>query len=179
MKLVRIEHIRCGDCEGYTYMLAPDEITKEKFDDDVWKAANGYLNAKENFKQLGKRPEYLNYNLDNMPGNMTVFEAKEAVRQRNEEIKEWDKAERKCTRSFGFWMQDLGYKFLGDAEDNEILDSFVNWGHRHGEHIEYDMTETDIQLQKKEVRVRSIPIKIRKSEPLTIDKILRKVGLKK
>lgn len=179
MKLVRIEHIRCGEYDGYTYMLASDDITEEKLNDDVFKAMSNYLDAKAEFKKLNKRPERYNFNLDNIPDNMTITEAKEATKQRDKEIKEWDEAERKCTRSFGCWMRDLGYRFLSDASDDEILESSANWGHRHGEHIEYDTTKTDVELQKKEVRTRSFPITVRKSEPLTLDNLLKKIGIKK
>lgn len=177
MKLVRIEHVRCGEYDGYTYMLAPDDTSEDKLDNDVFTAMNNYLNALGEFKKLNKRPERLYFNLDNIPDNVTMSEAKELTKQRDEEIKKWDDAERKCTRSFGCWMHDLGYRFLSEAEDNEIMESSVNWGHRHGEHIEYDVTKTDIELHKKEVRL--VKAIIRKSEPISLDNILRKIGIKK
>ena len=72
MKLVKIEHLRCGEYEGYTYLLAPDNITKEKFQEDVYKASKNYLKAKEDFKKMNERPKYLSPSLNEFPDNIKI-----------------------------------------------------------------------------------------------------------
>jgi hypothetical protein len=145
-KFVRIEHIRCGEFEGYTYLLAPENITQEQFEKDVDTATQNYFKAKEEFKKMSDKPKYVGTGIADFPEDMTIKEAKELYNKLTNERWNWESKERQVSKSFGFWMTDLGYLLLGDIEDGYIIETFVNWGHRHGEHIDYSLTDTDCKF---------------------------------
>jgi hypothetical protein len=91
---------------------------------------------------------------------MTIKQAKEYIKKQDENRKIWNEEERKASRSFVAWMIDLGYSYLVDVEDDEVMVGYVYWGHRHGENIEYGTTNIDAidKRTKKENNWRKISI---------------------
>lgn len=144
-KLVKIEHVRCGETEWgqYTYLIAPADKTQEQFEKDVDIASDNYLAAKEKFKQLNSKPKYRTSHLDQFDENLTIKEAKQIIKQEEYERDLWSKKEKEYSGDFSYYMQQLGYSYLSDFDEDEIMTTSVNWGHRHGEHIDYGITKTD------------------------------------
>jgi 4-aminobutyrate aminotransferase-like enzyme len=139
-KLVRIEHIECSEWSGYSYLIAPDNITEEKLQEDANKALEQYLETKRNFEDLNPKPLYPSNRLEDYPDAITINEARRREFKEKEEWTKWQDARLKVGRSFGAYMVDLGYQFLYEVD---MLEATVNWGHNHREIIDMDLTETD------------------------------------
>ena len=76
-------------------------------------------------------------------------------------------------------MYELGYLSLYDAdEDNgDCFYESINWGHRHGENIEYDITNTDSTYKEKKGKlIASYPI-LPKTNPLPELNLMDKIRL--
>ena len=54
-KLVKIEHQRCNEWDGNTYLWGAENLTQEQLEKDVETAQNNYLKAKEDFKKVNKK----------------------------------------------------------------------------------------------------------------------------
>jgi hypothetical protein len=136
MKLVRVEHYRCGEHDKYEYFVAKDDVTAEQLQKDVEVAQKNYLAALAAREDLGERPQRLS--LENaFPSDQTttLSEARRKVAERQAEIDEWDRKSRSFDRPFDHWMtEQLGYQTLGQAC---ALTADVSWGHRHGKTLHY------------------------------------------
>lgn len=143
MKLVKINHIRCDEWTGTTYLLAPEDTTEEQLQKDVDTAEQNYLQSIKNFEDAGQKPKYININnFGELPNNLTVGEFNEMRIKRDQEIKEWDDKRDASTHNFAYYMRQLGYFDLN--EDEDALEAEVNWGHRHGETLDISRTKLDV-----------------------------------
>lgn len=152
MKLVRVDHYRCGEIDGVTYLWAPDDTDEKKLDADIAAAIVKHDVVREEFREQGPKPPHLTmHDIDKFSRDMTVGEAIKKIKEAQEKRKKWDCLERRVTRSFGSHMRELGYIPLGWMDDEEdggvdIIHSFAYWGHRHGQSIDYTTTDTDYTL---------------------------------
>jgi len=58
MRLIKIEHFRCGDFENNCYILAPDEKTDEEINKGINRAISEYI---QEIKQEPKIPKKLDF----------------------------------------------------------------------------------------------------------------------
>jgi len=147
MKLVRIEHNRCGEWSATTHLLAPDHITEEQLEQDAEKAMAAFLKVRDEFEKAGKRPKlHMSQTIDKFPDHMTIAEAKEVVASHRQKCDEWSEKRKAAVRSFGEHMTDLGYTRIPMAEG--IMSATISWGHRHGEYLDYidDTLNPSIEL---------------------------------
>jgi hypothetical protein len=159
MKLVAVTHYRCGEYDGMTYLLAPDDITEDKFDDDVETAMKNHLKAIDDFKSSEPAPSGLYRDrIVDFPDDMTISEAKKKIEEIKKKQKEYEDKKRKAVRSFGAYMEDLGYEILSwsSMEDRSFFTGTVWWGHRHGDPLNYECMEADYHPFKEENKVRAI-----------------------
>jgi hypothetical protein len=148
-KLIYIEHTRCGEFDGTTYLWAPSEKTSEEIQLDIDAAQEEYLDKLKKYKET-KIPGKALYRIEDCPDNVTVLEAKELIRLSENERKEYQKIENDATQNFGVYLFKKGYQPLYETEDAPVEEFYVNWGHNHGLNIDMSLTgDTDIQIEKK------------------------------
>lgn len=144
--LARVNHYRCDQPAGKwgtsTYVWVPKAMTTEEFEVLCEKARKSYLDAADAAKKLvgtpapGYGPQY-----DRYP-DKTVAEVKaihaaetEAWSKRNVVVK----AEQ---RTFAQILKDVSNGAVLGFWDVEVpIDVQVNWGHRHGNDIDYGETK--------------------------------------
>lgn len=139
MKLVRIIHYRCGEFDSSTYLLAPDDITEEQLEKDANTAFQNHINAIEEYKNSGNEPLY-RQKLEDFPGHVTIAEAQSIIEKAKEQAIDFEKKKRKAFRSFGDFMVELGYILLGFEDEGIIPETYINWGHRHGDPLNMSST---------------------------------------
>ena len=137
MKLVAITHYRCGEPDGHSFLLAKDDLTEEQFEKDVSIAQSNYLAKKEEFKTLREKPKYLSKSINDYPDDITILQAKKLINKNDEDLKKWREEEAKYSRTFLYYMYDLWYKNIYDYDDDEVLNVYADWGHEHGENLNY------------------------------------------
>ena len=158
MKLVKINHYRCGEWSGRTFLWAPDDITEEKLDEDIEKAYKDHINAIEEFKKITEKGSmWPKSSVFDFPGEMTMAEAQKIIEEEKAKGRKYDKKKTEAVRSFGHFMAKLGYVQLGSGYDEDfILETDVYWGHRHGDPINMsDSGAIDYAPYKSKKRVRA------------------------
>jgi hypothetical protein len=146
MKLVRVEHIRCRDYSGRTFVLCPETWTEDEIEDKLCLAQENYLKALKDFQELGGKapnkatvytaPPYRDY------PDKTVAEIDALWKHKQEEYAEWNSLRNNWRKSFATFLTDQGFTHLDDDEA-ECLEHSVDWDHRHETRIDYSETETD------------------------------------
>jgi hypothetical protein len=147
MKLARVEHLRCDDTDGVTYVMAPDGVDEDKFQTDVTAARELYQKAIDDFKALGAKPVWLTESLEDWPDEMTAGEIKQRVKENYAERVAYDDIRSRATHEFGYYLEKLGYTPLRRAE---CLEATAYWGHQHGVDIKYSKTTTDFKTKESE-----------------------------
>lgn len=145
MKLIKIEHFRCGDFEGYSYLFAPDNKTSEEVEEDL-----SWVYQQQTKAQVpGKEPPYLLERISDYDDSLTIKEVKEKLAQNNLDREEYRKKLDNARQSFNHWMMQKGYMPLSLNEDLECYS--MDWGHNHGERFEYSLTKgLDFNPNKKD-----------------------------
>lgn len=140
MQLGEIKNIRCGEWDNSTWVVVPDGLTQEEFQEAVRLAKAAYEEVMAEtplFEQpFGMSGGASINELRNMSPNKTVAEilAEHDEKQERRKIHE-DLLSRK-RRSFGHYLNEKG---LTPVQLSEVeLKADANWGHRHGERIQYD-----------------------------------------
>lgn len=130
MKLIHVVHNRCGEPQGSTYLIAPDDKTNDDIERDVKEVTKEHLERLK--KEKSQRPEHFDTNLHRLPETMTIAEVKAKEKEYNEAEKIWDRERIARTQSFGQLMKERGYMPLGWLGEKEIPTFQANWGHSHG-----------------------------------------------
>lgn len=149
MKLAKITHERCDEYDGYTYVVVPDEMTQEEFDNAVYSAQKEYIEFVTEYDKVKKilNESSFAYNnplmrfYDKYP-DKTVAEVKEIYAAKSAEHAEASKLKAQSYREFGTYLKDFGITPLVEyeAEINKDLD----WGHRHGSSINHERRVEDM-----------------------------------
>lgn len=141
MYLVRIEHARCGEYDGVTFIVAPKGLSKEQVEERIELAKNNYLEAYEKFKaEVEKQDPGWNLNIDKFSEDITIKEAKEIFAKQKKEYLEWETLKHAADLRFERYLEMLGFDTIYSLkEDDELtfVESFINWGHRHGDRLRY------------------------------------------
>jgi hypothetical protein len=145
MKLVRINHIRCDEYDAITYMMAPDEWSKEDIHSAIDRAQSKYLDALKRANVTKPIPpndykEYTGPPYGNFP-DLTVKEVQEEWDRKKEEYMKWKNSRIGIKKSVTNFLQDEGFTHLYD--DKSAVEATMDWGHRHGSRIEYEETKTN------------------------------------
>lgn len=152
VNIVYVRHVRCDEPRDGDYYVAPDGLTKEKFEADVDAAQKAYLEARKQFELMTPKPDpwvtWINQYEDERNGikdDMTVKEVRALKEQRVAEAKAYEDAKAKASGSFHDHLASLGYKRVVDlrtwenkeGDEPEVLVAEAEWGHRHGQRIAY------------------------------------------
>lgn len=143
MKTISIHHIRCGEWDASTYVLAPDDWDDNTINQKIQDAAKEYLVVLKQAKEDNPRPGNY-YGPDwNSPKHLdkTVREVLAERTIEEEKIKKWEKRQRENRKQFSDFLADQGFTPLWKLDENLVFE--VDWGHNHGLFIDYSETETD------------------------------------
>ena len=146
MKLVRVGHYKCDSVDYYTYLLAPEDKTQEQIEEDVATATSNHLNALKTFETASK-PKYLQGLLREFSEDITIQEANRLLEENHLADNEYNKLRNQAGQSFMYWMRQIGYKDLSEAEDTIEVEAY--WGHNHGLSIDVSKTDTDYKPVKR------------------------------
>jgi hypothetical protein len=146
MQLVRVEHIRCGDRVGATYMWAADTVSYIDFLKDCESASNALLAAESEFDAAQRTSAPSSYYLNEPP---KAFLAARLGMRVDEMLKEWEAhkaaaaervlARNRARRNFADHMHDRGYRYLYEIEPP--LAHVIEWTHNHRLTIETGANE--------------------------------------
>jgi hypothetical protein len=142
MKLAKVDHIRCGEYSATTFLMVPDELTEDEFHDAVQRAKDKYLEALAEWRDAkpvnhpgnaltiypGKPPAYpLETSLGDMLADLAA---------KREKYQEWEDKRSRALQNFGSFLRDeiAGSHWIWQTEQPSAT---VNWGHFHGEPIDY------------------------------------------
>jgi hypothetical protein len=146
MKLVRVEHIRCQEHSGRTFVLCPEAWSEDEVEEKLQMAREEYLKALKDWEELGGKapnnataytaPPYRDY------PDKTVAEIDALWKLEQEKYAEWNGRRNNWRKRFGVFLTEQGFTQLDDDE-SECQEYSIDWDHRHGTRIEYSETETD------------------------------------
>ena len=144
MKIVRITHYRCNEPDGYTFAVVPEGKTDEEVEADVQTAQALYFQAVAAFKAASKEPsaDWGGKPLDTYADNITIGEAKRLREEATKKHREYEELRLRATTPYDTFLNGLGYRSLWDDLPG-IIECDVNWGHRHGEHLDYTSKTPD------------------------------------
>lgn len=138
MKLIKIEHNRCEDWDGSSYLWAPKDFTEDKIEDDILYAQKEYekdttiaIANKENPKLIYK--PYSPIPFGNYP-DKTVKEVQEIWEQERIKYNEWQSKLKPAAQSFENYLIKKGYVNFYEGEMETYI---AYWGHRHGVPLKY------------------------------------------
>jgi hypothetical protein len=144
MKLVKVDHIRCAEWSGSTYVWAPNEWDEEQIENAVRTARQDYLDALNLARENQQPPNDYRYGpppFAKYP-DKKVSEVIEEWEAKKAEYSAWEKEQAKTKRSFMNFLALQGFTWLGSNED-DVIEVDVDWGHMHGTRIDYGETESD------------------------------------
>ena len=140
MKLARIEHIRCDEQDGITYVMAPDDTDEDKLQVDVTAARDLYFKALDDFKAQGDHPGWVTAG-DDWPDDTTIGEIKRLIKENGEARAAYNNKRSALIHQFGYYLEKFGYTPLWRYED--VLEATAYWGHAHGVSIKYSAPQVD------------------------------------
>lgn len=147
MRLIRIEHERCGEIDAFTFAFCPDEWTSAVIYSRIDVAQKKYLEAIKKAREEVP-PEFKNFHYIlqvkdyELYPDKTVKEIEQEHKEKLEKYEEWQKSRNKIKSQFNRFLEDEGFTTLWNATEEDDIFS-VYWGHRHGEPIIYEDTKTD------------------------------------
>lgn len=142
MRLIRVSHIRCGEAQAWTYAWAPGDWSGEDIQKAVDAAQANYLEAlaatskstpPNDYGRYGK-PPYEKY------PSKTVAEIDAEWEAKKPEWEAWAEEQHRTRMRFMDFLKEQGFESIWS---NRVPDFEVDWGHRHGQPIDYSETETD------------------------------------
>ena len=145
MKVAKVVHYRCDDYSATTYVWIPDDMTNDEFIANVRHAEIDYLAFVEEFSKVDKvkdpgwSPDYKKF----PDKTVTQIDAEHAVLKK--EYSEWKTKETQAYKSFEYYLRKYGCIPLWEYEG--CIETTVDWGHRHGQTIDYENTYDDERMQ--------------------------------
>lgn len=147
MKLAKVEHIRCDSYDGdASYLWVPDDLTEDAFEEAIDAAIINYLQNLQEYQahdinKLGywppSSPDFKKYPDKTVQEVLEIFEKEKA---------EWNRLDEIRVRTEKTFTDVLISKIPGAQkfwDHDEILTASADWGHRHGTHINYGVTNVD------------------------------------
>lgn len=136
-RLVRIVHRRCDDYDCVTFVLAPPDWDTARIGTELGEAQAAYLVAFEKARKddpgpptVGYHPDYEKY------PDLTVREVQKAHAAAKAERKAWDEEQKDTRQHFATFLHQRGFLSIWDT-DSGVLKVDADWGHRHGQRLDY------------------------------------------
>jgi hypothetical protein len=150
LHLVRINHIHCGEEQGFTLIWAPAEMSEAQVKFAVRRAQEAYFQMARKFRA---QPPPNDYHYGYVPyrdyPQMTVAEIDRLWEEKKAVYEAWRNELLKAERPFLDYLEEEG--LLGFWRHDPALVVKANWGHHHGESV--DTSETEImQVVGRKVR---------------------------
>lgn len=152
MKLLRINHTRCQEHDGSSYLWVPDDLTEDALYDAIEAAEKAYLAdltawQKEVADGAPPNPGY-SLNVNNYPDTWTKLEMRLDFAQKKAKYDEYQKMKRQASKNFTGYVVDQieGALDFSDgfestwSEREGLAETLVfdqDWGHMHGTPIKY------------------------------------------
>lgn len=142
--IVRIVNIRCGEPDSTVYIGAPEEWVEEVIEHRMLIAQRKYLEALDwraanddppNEYRPGARAPY-----EAHPDRL-VSEVTAEWEQKKQAWELWRAKQKKQERPFVEFLLDEGFRRIYDVAEAEM---FLDWGHRHGQRLDYDWKPEDV-----------------------------------
>lgn len=134
MKIIKINHIRCGELEKSVYCFAPDEMTTEEIEGLVTDAQAEYMTKLKELDAAGAKPEWLTIDQLAHQDDLTMKEAKALIELNKIEYKEFQRRTSAMLGSFTKYLEDRGIRNISYADNLEVD---VDWQHNHGKKLSY------------------------------------------
>ena len=142
MKLVKVEHLRCGEVESPSYFMAPNSMEAEQIKEHLRNARRAYQDAIDAYvrdkKENPDRRAVNVYHFDarTYPDTMTIGEAKAKWQADVEAEKARDQVKREGLMSYDQWVTRLTPLQTVHYAEPDVFYT-VDWGHQHGAPLEY------------------------------------------
>jgi hypothetical protein len=136
MRLGKIENMRCGEIDSYTFVVIPDDWSKDDFTARVRAAADAYKEALDT-KPPEEPPRAEHYpNLEKLDQSLTIGDLVKERKDKEAAWTAWFSEWENLQRSFGEHLKDVGLLPVQWHEGDEFIP--INWGHRHGSKMQLD-----------------------------------------
>jgi hypothetical protein len=137
MRIVAIEHIRCSEHDKMTFLVVPEGMSEDDVLKAVGEAQDEYLKAVDAFKKM---QEPLGYPVTNVlqiaDESLTVGEVKKRHAEHEAERKAYSAARFRQTAAFHDYLYKRGFLSIYESHADRIY-AVADWGHRHGDHLDY------------------------------------------
>jgi len=138
MRLVAIEHERCDEYDKTEYFVIPEGMPLEEVDDAVAMAQSKYIDALTKFKTSGNLPQCPPTNIGQVnDDSKTIGELKADLRAYGIKQTNHVRLEQEVAGTFEKHLGLLGFVKLSDYVGTDFVKTGVNWGHRHGQNLNY------------------------------------------
>jgi hypothetical protein len=137
MKLVKIACDRCNEYEKTIYYMAPGSMSDGDIELAVIEASQAYLDAYNKAKLDHPKPAYLQTHIDKFDNALTIGEAKALVVENQRQINEANALVSAVAGSFASHLKHFGIIRLESYEGENVVETSVYWGHKHGEKLDY------------------------------------------
>lgn len=138
MKLVVIEHSRCGEWDKTEYYAAPDSMEEEQIKSVIDQVQDEYLEALDMFKETQPPPDPPASSITAFQDDtMTIGEAKKMIASYSKIKADYDRQRKEVVGSFTERLKKCGICPIGQYEGTDRTQSYISWGHRHGDGLEY------------------------------------------
>lgn len=145
MKLVRVTHIRCGDYDCATFILAPDKWTEDEINKRVHVAQTKYQDEvrrikaeDEEEKPIARSDFWYAPNFEKLAErypNKTITEVREIIKEDKRAHEEWQKNQKYRKLRFANFLEEEGFSSIFD--DDMCIETTLDWGHQHGTQLDY------------------------------------------
>ena len=136
MKLVRVDHMRCGEWSATEYFAVFEKSIEDKVEQIVDDIVEEMIKDAQKLKDppFGAPPHFPPY--DDNP-NKTVHEVQEEHKRMKAEYAEWLRNQKEFNRSFAERADEKGLIPLYKVEEDELIQTRAYWGHQHGLKLNY------------------------------------------
>jgi hypothetical protein len=142
--LVRIEHFKCNDWAGTSYVWVDDNMGIDRLEELCDQAQARYLTNEHACdsrpatpRNPGYMPEYGKY------PDMKVSEVTALWKVEKDAYDQWMQKRKETRKPFAEVLEQIGEGSIRRFHDpfEEIPKVDVDWGHRHGTYVEFGETE--------------------------------------
>lgn len=132
--LIRVEHERCSEWEGYEYFVAPDKLSKDQVAMIVDDIVREQIEDAKAVQLAPEAPKTFQVDFRAHPDKLVreVIAEHETAKAAHER---WKHDHPELLRSFADRMRDRGLLPITDINKDDSV--IANWGHNHGLDLKY------------------------------------------